>query len=234
MSIRRRLGIITAHRRSFLGLACGLLAYWFGAGPGIGPFPGFAFQGAVRMITAWDCGGLVFLLACTWLFATTAPDAMPANADQQQEGEWTIFAITLLGVAVSFAAIVTGFSGGSSGSKDLAERTRELRVGLVAVTLLVSWLVMQVTFAMRYAHEFYTRSDGVKLDGGLEFPSDDEPDYWDFLYFSVVLGMTFQVSDVQISSRTLRRLATAHGFLGFVFNTVIIAVTVNIASGFLS
>jgi uncharacterized membrane protein len=87
---------------------------------------------------------------------------------------------------------------------------------------------------MRYAHEYYTRTDGTKIDDGLQFPSEDRPDYWDFVYFAVVLGMTFQVSDVQITSRKLRRLATLHGFLGFVFNTVIIAVTVNIASGFLS
>ena len=71
------------------------------------------------------------------------------------------------------------------------------------------------------------------MDGGLEFPGDDAPDYWDFIYFGIVLGMTFQVSDVQITSRKLRRLAPVHGLIGFLFNTVIVALTVNIAASLL-
>ena len=216
--------IVTGHRRSFVSLIVGVLAY--ASITALGP----SLRRDARMIIGWDVGSLVFLLLCAIWFSTTPASAMPANADAQQEGEWTIFGVTLLGVSVSFAAIVSGFSGG----KDLTAHLRELHVGLVALTLLLSWLVMQATFAVRYAHEYYERSDGTHPDGGLQFPSDDEPDYWDFTYFSVVLGMTFQVSDVQIASRRLRRVATLHGFLGFVFNTVIIAVTVNIASGFLS
>ncbi len=73
----------------------------------------------------------------------------------------------------------------------------------------------------------------IEIDRGLEFPADDLPDYWDFFYFALVLGMTFQVSDVQITARTLRRLATAHGLLGFLFNTVSIALTVNIGASLL-
>ncbi len=212
--------LVSGHKRTFLGLAIGLLAY------GLMP----VLHGVPRVIAAWDVGSLTFLAAVIVWFATTPPKRMPQNADAQQEGEWSIFAITVLGVAVSFAAIVTGFSV----SGHLSPHLRQLHVGLVALTLLVSWTVMQAVFAMRYAHEYYSRSDGASIDGGLQFPSDDEPDYWDFTYFAVVLGMTFQVSDVQIASRKLRRLAIVHGFLGFIFNTVIIAVTVNIASGFLS
>jgi uncharacterized membrane protein len=217
--------IVRAHKRTFSGLVIGLVAYWL-----IGPPLGTSLHGGQRVIAAWDIGSLAFLLLCALWFITTPPSGMPANADAQQEGEWSVFAITLVGVSISFGAIIIGFAN----SKDLSEHMRELHVALVALTLLVSWMVMQATFAMRYAHEYYQRSDGAKIDGGLQFPSDDEPDYWDFTYFSVVLGMTFQVSDVQITSRKLRRVATMHGFLGFVFNTVIIAVTVNIASGFLS
>lgn len=224
-SIPSPFNIITAHKRTFIGLAAGLLAYWL-----LGAPLGMPLHGGPRLIAAWDVGSLVFLFLCALLCSTTPPSRMAANADAQQEGEWSIFAITLVGVSASFGAIIVGFGN----SKDLSKHVRELHIALVALTLLVSWVVMQATFAMRYAHEYYQRSDGAKPDGGLQFPSDDEPDYWDFLYFSVVLGMTFQVSDVQITSRKLRRVAIIHGFLGFVFNTVIIAVTVNIASGFLS
>jgi uncharacterized membrane protein len=89
-----------------------------------------------------------------------------------------------------------------------------------------------VTFALRYAHEYYARDEGgPDVDRGLDFPNENEPDYLDFLYFALVLGMTFQVSDVQITSRKLRRIATLHGLLSFLFNTVIVALTVNIAAG---
>jgi uncharacterized membrane protein len=181
-----------------------------------------------RGILAWDIGVLVFLLLSAQLFITASPDQMPAAAEAQQEGEWTIFGLTLAVVIVSFVAVSSEFGsikGATSGE-------RVLRVILVAVTLFLSWLVCHVTFAYRYAHEFYARDrGGADVDGGLEFPQEKEPDYLDFFYFALVLGMTFQVSDVQITSRKLRRVATLHGLLSFLFNTVIVAFTVNIAAG---
>jgi uncharacterized membrane protein len=96
----------------------------------------------------------------------------------------------------------------------------------------LSWLVTHVTFAFRYAHEYYAHDEGgPEIDRGLDFPGKNEPDYLDFLYFALVLGMTFQVSDVSITARKLRRVATLHGLLSFLFNTVIVALTVNIAAG---
>ena len=70
----------------------------------------------------------------------------------------------------------------------------------------------------------------VKRASGLKFPDDDKPDYWDFIYFSFVIGMTFQVSDVQVTNKGIRRLVTAHGFVSFLFNTTVIALTVNMAT----
>ena len=91
-----------------------------------------------------------------------------------------------------------------------------------------------VSLGLRYAHEYYTTSPGrTEVDGGLQFPDEPTPDHLDFLYFSLVLGMTFQVSDVHITSRKFRRLAAVHCLLSFLFNTVIIALTVNIAASFL-
>lgn len=138
-----------------------------------------------------------------------------------------VFWLTLLAVGFSFAAIFGELGGG----KDAGGRG--FRVGLVVLTLTLSWLVMQVAFTYRYAHGYYERMENGRVRAGLDFPGDDEPDYWDFFYFAAVLGMTFQVSDVQIRTRQVRRFATAHGFLGFVFNTVIVALTVNLASGLL-
>lgn len=183
-----------------------------------------------RAIIAWDLLVTSFLIFSAHLFSVQRAEHMPADAARQEEGEWTIFAITLGAVIASFGVIVYEFSA----TKDAHGLERSLRIGLVAFTLLASWLMTHFLFALRYAHEFYQAKPGGGIDMGLEFPGEDDPDYWDFAYFSLVLGMTFQVSDVQITSRKLRRLATMHGLLGFLFNTVVIALTVNIAASLLS
>ncbi len=183
-----------------------------------------------RGIVAWDIATAAYLALMLYLFLATPTGRMEARAIAQQDGEWTLFWLVLAAVSASFVAIIAEFGG----MKNLAPGARDLRVGLVVATLLLSWVLTQAVFALRYAHEFYSRTPGASVvDGGLQFPGDDHPDYLDFFYFSAVLGMTFQVSDVQITSRKLRRLATLHGMLGFLFNTVIIALTVNLTSSLL-
>jgi uncharacterized membrane protein len=210
---------ISSRPRLFTGLVVMLLAW---------PLLPATLKATTRFIVAWDIGVLVFLALAAHLFVTASPDDMPAAAEAQQEGEWTIFWLTLAVVVVSFVAVSSEFVAIKSGPP----ASRGLQVTLVSVTLLQSWLVTHVTFALRYAHEFYARDlGGPDVDRGLDFPGETEPDYLDFLYFSLVLGMTFQVSDVQITSRKLRRVATLHGLVSFLFNTVIVAFTVNIAAG---
>ena len=172
----------------------------------------------------------MFLALSAFLFTIERLDRIAADAAAQEEGEWTIFWLTLAAVAFSFAAIIGEFAG----IKDMTPPTAGLRVILVAATLFVSWLMTHTTFAFRYAHEYYQIDPGgAGIYGGLEFPDEKRPDYLDFMYFSLVLGMTFQVSDVQITARKLRRLATVHGLLSFLFNTIILALTVNFAAGLL-
>jgi uncharacterized membrane protein len=181
-------------------------------------------------VVSWDVGAAVFLVLWAITMIRTPIWDMPKRAKAQQDGEWTIFALTLAGIVASVVAIVIEFRD----ITNLKNQARDIHIGLVITTLLVSWLTMQLVFALRYAHEFYTVSDGSgTMDGGLDFPREPEPDYFDFFYFGMVLGMTFQVSDVNITSRKIRRLATLHGFIGFVFNTAILALTVNIAAGLL-
>lgn len=189
-----------------------------------------SLSGQTRAILAWDIGSLVLLVLYAAMFSNERKNNMAADAERQEEGEWTIFSITLAAALFSLGAILAEFSG----TKDLPGSTRAWHVALVAATLLVSWLVTHTLFALRYAHEYYEQGDGPgAIQGGLSFPGNQPPDYWDFFYFAVVLGMTFQVSDVQITSRKLRRLATIHGIISFAFNTVIVALTVNIASSLL-
>jgi uncharacterized membrane protein len=150
------------------------------------------------------------------------------DAKKHQEGEWTVFSLTVLGAIASFAAIILF-------SHTTAHKThQDLYLAFVVVTLALSWLTTNVTFAYRYAHEYYSYDEGgPEIDRGIDFPKDDKPDYLDFIYFSFVLGMTFQVSDCNITSKKLRRVATLQGLIGFLFNTVILALSVNIAASLL-
>jgi uncharacterized membrane protein len=212
--------VALGHRRLFISIVGGVIAFFL--------LPS-DWMARTRAITAWDVGVILFLLICAWWFSTSPQEHMAANSEAQEEGEWTIFFIFIAATVVSFAAIVGVFAA----AKDLKGLERSLVVGLVTLTLFLSWLVTHVLFALRYAHEYYDRTPDGEVIGGLDFPNETRPDYWDFVYFALVLGMTFQVSDVQITARPLRRLAALHGLLGFLFNAIIIALTVNLAAGLL-
>lgn len=209
--------IARAHPRTLLAALCGIALFLVLALAGV--------EG--RTVIAWDGFALVFMASVAG-DADAGPSEIAAHAEAQEAGEWLVFSVTVLGILASIVAVFSEFSG----LKDVSPAVRTFRVILVAITPLVSWLATHVVFALRYAHEYYeARPDGMRR--GLEFPSDTAPDYWDFLYFAMVLGMTFQVSDVQVTDRYLRRLALLHGLLGFLFNTVIVALTVNLAAGLL-
>jgi uncharacterized membrane protein len=207
--------------RLIIGLLCGLAAV---------PLQPASLAPLTRAILAWDIGCSVFLVLCAHLFSAEPDRDLAADAAAQEEGEWTIFWLTVGATTASFAAIIGEFSS----SKDVSRGLQGAHTALVAGTLLLSWLMTHTAFALRYAHEYYEAvPGGTQIQGGLNFPGDTPPDYWDFFYFALVLGMTFQVSDVAITSRNFRRLATLHGLLGFLFNTVILALSVNIGASLL-
>lgn len=128
-----------------------------------------------------------------------------------------ILILTTIAALASIAAIIAELGMKERGA---------FAISVAIITIALSWVTVHTTFALHYAHEYYS---GGK-DGGLEFPGHDEPDYWDFVYFSFVIGMTAQVSDVGISDRMIRRTATVHGVVSFVFNTALVALMVNIAA----
>ncbi len=223
----QRIALFVSSRRHLLiGVLAGVIAALFIPGRALLILPG----GKAHLVLSWDVGAGVFLVLWAITMIRTPIWDIPKRAKAQQDGEWAVFAVTLAGIVASIVAIVIEFHD----IANLKNEARDLHLGLVIATLLISWLTMQLIFTLRYAHEFYSVSDGsATMDGGLDFPHESEPDYFDFFYFGMVLGMTFQVSDVDITSRKIRRLATLHGFIGFVFNTVILALTVNIAAGLL-
>jgi uncharacterized membrane protein len=212
--------VISGHRRVFAALAV-VAIVWL-----VNPA---GSAGLTRGIVAWDAGVLSFLGLVLHLFLSHDAKQMPGLTAEREEGQWAIFWVALFASLISFFVVTTEFSG----LRDLPGPRRVTRIGFVAATLIMSWLLAHVIFALHYAQEWYARDGEGKFRRGLVFPGDHQPDYMDFLYYSMVLGMTFQVSDVQITARRLRRLALLHGLVSFLYNTVIIALTVNIAAGLL-
>ncbi len=120
-------------------------------------------------------------------------------------------------------------------SKDSAIRESFLFLPSCILGMLLSWLMVHTIYVFHYAHEYYddTRDkNGNKYVGGLIFPEEKEPDYLDFAYYSFGLGCTFQVADVNITSRKIRRITMFHGLLAFVLNTFVVALTINLIAGF--
>jgi uncharacterized membrane protein len=145
------------------------------------------------------------------------------RAASQDEGQAVLLVLTVVSALASLAAIFAEL--GASGSAGAGRQPAQLI--LAAVTIVLSWAFIHTMFALHYAHEFYDQEAG----GGMAFPGGDpEPDYWDFVYFSFVIGMTSQVSDVGVTSKSIRRTVTAHGIVAFVFNATLLALTVNIAA----
>lgn len=183
-----------------------------------------------RIIIIWDTGAICFLVLAWVMMNGATPQKMRLRAQRLDNSRLTILIVIVASACASLLAITFMLKGG----KNIPEWILTLHVTLAVLTIVVSWLLMHTTFALHYAYSYYRdRSANLTTDQaeGLDFPGEHQPDYWDFLYFSFVIGMTCQVSDVQIASRSLRRLALVHGVLTFFFNTVILALSINIIAG---
>ena len=183
-----------------------------------------------RLILAWDIGAICFLILAFVTIDRATPQTMRRSAQRQDGSRSTILVIVVAAACASLLAI--GFM--LKGSKDIPSLILTLHVILAVLTVVTSWVLTHTVFALYYAHFYYRddkTSDTSTNAEGLDFPGDKEPDYWDFLYFSYVIGMTCQVSDVETTSRSMRRLALIHGVLTFFFNTVILALSINIIAG---
>jgi uncharacterized membrane protein len=173
-----------------------------------------------RLLIGWDSFVAVYIALAYVMMLRKQHDYIKRNAALQDDGRILILLVTQLGALASIAAIVFELGASSKSAPELM---------LAVITIALSWTMVHTTFALHYAHDYYR---GAK-PGGLQFPSGDskeKPDYWDFVYFSFVIGMTAQVSDVGITDKIIRRTATVHGIISFVFNTALLALMVNIAA----
>ncbi len=182
--------------------------------------PSFGWRIGVPM--AFDAAAAVFLLSCVRLFGATV-DTIRQAAIRNDANRTALLVVSAALGAVVLTAIAAEL--GDRGSPNGGV------VALVVATLLLAWTFANTVYVLHYAHMFYRVAAGGGDAGGLQVPGVDEPDYWDFCYFAFTLGMTFQTSDVTIVSRPMRRVATGHCLVAFVFNLGIVAFSVNVLGG---
>lgn len=181
---------------------------------------------ATRMIVGWNAGaGLYLLLAAFMMFGSTH-ERMRLRALKQDDGKKAILAMVVISAIVCLGTIILELSV----ARDDHGALRIIHIALAAVTVFTSWAFTQVMFALHYAHDYYVQVERGQ-PGGLEFPGGHAPDYSDFLYFACVIGTSGQTADVSFTSRSMRRTGLLHCVLAFFFNTTLVALTINIASG---
>jgi uncharacterized membrane protein len=177
-----------------------------------------------RVLIGWNVGVTLYLAHALFTIARFDLKRVRQRAADQDEGAVLILVLTVAAAVASLAAIVAelGAAQGSSGG------SQTLLFLHAAVTILLSWTFIHIIFALHYAHEYFGESGSS--GGGLDFPGRGTPDYWDFVYFAFVVGTTFQTSDVEISSKRIRRTVLGHSIVSFFFSVAILALTVNIGS----
>ncbi len=181
---------------------------------------------SVREAAAWCLGGATYLILAFLVMRRFHSDKIRSRAARQDDSGIVILGLILLALFSSFAGIL----GLLTQAKELAGEGKLPYLGLAASTIFISWLVMQVVFALHYAHEYYAPHNLTKDGGALAFPADEHPDYWDFLYFAISIGAASQTSDVNIRSKVLRQLVTLHSVVSFFFNTMVLAMMINLAA----
>jgi uncharacterized membrane protein len=208
----RVLRIFYARPRTFVSVALGIATF-------------FALPDSLRLVSrlliGWDIFITCYLLLTYAMILREGVRHVRRYAIMQDDGRFLILMVTALGAFASLAGIITELNAMHRGAFELT---------LVITTITLTWATVHTTFALHYAHEYYRNAK----PGGLAFPGGDSdghgPDYWDFVYFAFVIGMTAQVSDVEITDRIIRRTATVHGIISFVFNTALLALMINIAA----
>jgi uncharacterized membrane protein len=186
----------------------------------------FVHSAMTRAIIGWDVG-VVSFVALSFIFMSGADEScMKRRAIAHDEGGGLMLLITILAAVASVGGLVIELSvaKGQPGA--------DLRVALAASTVVISWLFVQVAFAMHYAHVYYLAEDSCSThQGGLDFGyGAEEPDYWDFLHFAIVIGATSQTADFVFKSKQMRRVGTLHSIIAFGFNTAILATMINLAA----
>lgn len=182
-----------------------------------------------HFMIGWDTFSLCMIIMSWITFLITTPQKIRQQSKVQDSSRVIIFIIILISTFASFLAVLLLLV-----TKQQFKSAETFHLIIAIAGMVLSWFLIHTIFTLRYAHIFYGDDEETPEThaAGLKFPDDTEPDYFDFAYFAFVLGMTFQVSDVQITSKQFRRMAMLHGLLSFGYNTIMIALTINLIAGF--
>lgn len=220
---------LTARGRLLAALALGIACYGL---LGLPASAGWVASNPLKVALAWDVAVAVYLLSTFAMMWRHDLEQIRARAKAIDIKLPEIVAIVGLAAAFSVFSVAKVLAE----ARGLEASDRAAHVAVAAITVFLSWVSMHVTYAVHYAHIFYDPADRSKADkvrGGLDFPGAPQPDYWDFVYFSFVIGMTCQVSDVQVTARDMRHLATAQGIIAFFYNAMVVALAVSVAANLL-
>lgn len=214
-------GAFATRPRLLVSIAAGLAA-----GLGLASFTELGASAAAMV--GWDVLCLVFTGLMYLYMKGRDSKAMRNHAAEADEGRVVVLILILLAAAASFGAIAMELIA----AKNTTGLEQGLYIALAFFTVIMSWYFVQLNFALHYAHAYYTRAEGRAGDaGGLKFPGTRTPDYWDFLHFSIVIGVASQTADIAFTAKGLRRLGTAHSLFAFAFNTMVVALTINLLAG---
>jgi uncharacterized membrane protein len=208
----KAIGNVIAPPRFLLFIAATAVALFF-AIPALGLRTG--------VMIGFDAGASIFLLSVLPLLRHRSDD-MRRSASRNDANRLLLLFLTLAVSLVVFVAIASILMEGA---------TPDMRsIALIVGTIILCWVFSNTVYTLHYAHLYYRAGDDGDA-GGLQFPEEPEPDYWDFVYFAFCLGMTFQTSDVSITDRGIRKVVTLHCLAAFVFNLGIVAFTINVLGG---
>ena len=182
----------------------------------------------MKAMITWNAFTFSFIFASWLVFFNRTPVQMRERARQEDGSRVFVFMVILVSCFASMFAVLLLVL-----SKDAGGTPKIIYVPVAIATMMFSWTMVHTTFCFHYAHLYYDDAeDDTEIHaGGLDFPGEKRPDYLDFVYFSYVIGMTFQVADVNITSKVFRRLVLLHGLLAFGLNTFVVALTINLIAG---
>jgi uncharacterized membrane protein len=213
--------VMRARPRLFIAGAVSLVVAW--------ALPDAAsYHPVTRALIAWNVGTMLYVLLAAVMMIRSSEQRMHRRAQLQDEGRLTILGLVIVASIASLVAI----AGQLSVAKDMHGVLKLAHIALAGATVLSSWAFIQVMFALHYAHDYYAATTRQQAPP-LQFPSDEEPGYGDFFYFSAVIGTSGQTADIAFVSKPLRRIGSVHCILAYLFNTTVLALLINIGAGLL-
>lgn len=214
--LKKRFGLLDAHHRALISVGIAAVVCLV---------PG-SWQWPTRAVVTWIAFSSS-MLAMTWYVLVSAdPSEVAKTARLQDSSRTAVFAFVIVAAVASIFAVAAELGT----AKNLEGTAKTSHAVFSILTVLTSWALVHTVFTLRYAHIFYGSEEGDEASEGLNFPDQEKPDYLDFAYFSFVIGMCAQVSDVTVSSRRLRRLVLVHSVISFGFNAVILGLSINMVS----